>query len=380
MNIHLSHWETDSWVGSCDYLIVGSGIVGLSAALRLRELNPDAEIRVVERGALPTGASTKNAGFTCFGSLSELQDDLQHSSKDEILALVDQRWKGLQKLRNRIGDKCLRYESVGGYELFGSKDQASYRHCIDAMEQWNRDLRPVIGIDEVFRKTDEKIGDFGFSGVESLIQNTQEGLIDTGRMMRELLRQVQAAGVLLLTGAEVVAIEPAPNEVRVRTANGWELRARQVIVATNGFARRLMPELSVAPARAQVLVTEPIEGLAFKGGFHLDRGYYYFRHLNGRVLFGGGRNLDVAGESTDTIALTDLIQNELERLLKQVILPGKDFEIAHRWAGIMGVGESKSTILKNIGARITCAVRLGGMGVAIGMQVGEDAADMVGEL
>lgn len=385
MNIHLSHWETDSWVGNCDCLVVGSGIVGLSTALRLRELHPGAEIRVLERGVLPTGASTKNAGFACFGSISELQDDLQNSSREDVLALVEQRWMGLQKLRNRIGDDHLRYESVSGYELFDADGLERYRACAESMDEWNRDLRTIINTDQVFRNADEKIGEFGFAGVEHVVENTREGLIDTGRMMRELLRQVQAAGILVLTGAEVVELQTANDQVTVFTANGWRLNARQVVVATNGFARRLLPELSVVPARAQVLITEPIHDLPFQGGFHLDRGYYYFRHLGDRILFGGGRNLDLSAEETDEIALTDLIQNDLERLLKEVILPGRNFKIAHRWAGIMGVdgaksGLKKSAILKKVQPGITCAVRLGGMGIAIGTLVGEQAAEMVEEL
>ena len=54
----------------------------------------------------------------------------------------------------------------------------------------------------------------------------------------------------------------------------------------------------VKPARAQVLITKPIENLDIKGTFHLDKGYYYFRNIENRILFGGGRNLDFEGETT----------------------------------------------------------------------------------
>jgi glycine/D-amino acid oxidase-like deaminating enzyme len=47
------------------------------------------------------------------------------------------------------------------------------------------------------------------------------------------------------------------------------------------------------PARAQVLITKPIDSLKIKGTFHMDRGYYYFRNIDNRVLIGGGRNLDL---------------------------------------------------------------------------------------
>ena len=45
---------------------------------------------------------------------------------------------------------------------------------------------------------------------------------------------------------------------------------------------------------------------------------------------------------------TALIQDRLESLLRTVILPGTGFEVERRWSGIMGVGEQKRPILKQI--------------------------------
>ncbi len=75
--LNLSYWEIKSWLTNTDYTIVGSGIVGLNCALQLRNRYPKAKILILEKGLLPQGASTKNAGFACFGSLSEIIDDLK---------------------------------------------------------------------------------------------------------------------------------------------------------------------------------------------------------------------------------------------------------------------------------------------------------------
>ncbi|RXG17999.1 FAD dependent oxidoreductase [Leeuwenhoekiella aestuarii] len=85
---NLSYWEYKSWFSNVDFTIVGSGITGLNCALRLRALHPSAKILIVERGNLPQGASTKNAGFACFGSLSELIADLNTHSEAKMLELV----------------------------------------------------------------------------------------------------------------------------------------------------------------------------------------------------------------------------------------------------------------------------------------------------
>ena len=117
------------------------------------------------------------------------------------------------------------------------------------------------------------------------------------------------------------------------------------MIATNGFAAQLVGE-SVLPARAQVVITKPIHDLQIKGTFHLDEGYYYFRNINDRILFGGGRNLDFKAEETFEQGTTPKVQRQLESMLQTIILPNTKFEIDQRWSGIMGVGSMKKPILK----------------------------------
>ena len=147
-------------------------------------------------------------------------------------------------------------------------------------------------------------------------------------------------------------------------------------MANNGFANKIINNIDLKPARAQVLITKPIDNLRIQGTFHMDEGYYYFRNINGRILFGGGRNLDFEGETTSELNTTQLIQDQLKKILNETILPNTKFEIDYSWSGIMGVGESKTPILKKLSSNVYCGIRLGGMGVAIGSLVGSDLADL----
>ena len=165
------------------------------------------------------------------------------------------------------------------------------------------------------------------------------------------------------------------DTVEVET-NGITFKTNKLLFTTNGFASQLTNN-QVKPARAQVLITKPIPNLDIKGTFHLDKGYFYFRNINDRILFGGGRNLDFEGETTTSHDTTELIQNRLEELLKKVILPHQTFEIEHRWSGTMGVGTHKKPIVEQLSNHVYCGVRMGGMGVAIGSLVGQELADLV---
>lgn len=95
------------------------------------------------------------------------------------------------------------------------------------------------------------------------------------------------------------------------------------------------------------------------------------------MLLGGGRNLDRETEKTSDPGLNDKIQKALECFLAEKILPGKPFSIERRWAGIMGMGTLKKPIIEFVSPNVLAAVRMGGMGVAIGSLVGSRAADLL---
>lgn len=373
--MHLSHWEAETLFRPVDAAVIGSGIVGLTAALSLREREPGLRIAVIERGAMPAGASTKNAGFACFGSLTELLDDEQTMGEDAVLDLVALRWKGLLRLRRRLGDRSIGYEPLGGFEVFAPEDEAAWQACMERMPFYNQTLADLTGRKRTYRRADARAEAFGLRNTAHLIENAAEGQLDTGRMMQSLLALARKQDILLWNGLEIKALHDLRTHVELETREGWSLRAAQAVVAVNGFARRLMPQLPVLPARNQVLVTREIPGLALRGSFHYDKGYVYFRNVGSRILLGGARNLDPAGETTDEPGLTDAIQARLEQLLRDMILPpGIEPDIERRWSGIMGVGPEKRPIVQQISPVITVAVRMGGMGVAIGSLVGEQAA------
>lgn len=371
--MNLSYWEYKTWFQDIDFTIVGSGIVGLSTALTLREKFPKSKIAVLERGFLPSGASTKNAGFACFGSLSEILDDFNTHTEEEVLQLIKKRWEGLLLLRKNLGDQAIGYKNHGGYELFFEKDIQTFQDCIAKKNEINTLLKSLFK-NEVFTEVKNA---FGFQQVHNnLLFNAFEGQIDTGKMMLSLIKKCNSENILILNTTEVSSFSDQTNSVKLRLNNQLEFDTKKLLIATNGFARQLLQE-TVEPARAQVLITKKIKNLHLKGTFHLDKGYYYFRKIDDRILLGGGRNLDFEGESTSTFGTTELIQNKLQQLLQQVILPNTEVEIEHRWSGIMGVGQQKKPIVKQLSENVYCGVRLGGMGIAIGSSVGNELANLL---
>lgn len=369
----LSFWERKEFFEKIDFLVIGAGIVGCSTAFHLKKNYPNAKILILERGFLPCGASTKNAGFASFGGPVELLDDLKNQDTELVWETVQARYEGLVYLRELIGDQAMDFQQNGGWDIITPNQTGLSEEVRDNLSSMNSELLRITDKNNVFSEDKSAALKFGFSGIETVFNIALEGQIDTGKMMKRYHQLVIESGISILHGVTVHSVDR--NEAFVSTSIG-DITADQIFITVNGFAGQLLKNEDVLPARAQVLVTSPISNLKLKGTFHYDFGYYYFRNFENRILLGGARNLDIQGETTYEMRTTLLIQNRLKQLLQEIIIPGESYSIDYQWSGIMGVGASKYPIIKRINNRISLGVRLGGIGVALGTNVGRKLAQL----
>ncbi len=378
MKNQYSYWEKEYIFKNHDVIVVGAGLVGLCAAIELKKIAPKLKVTVVERGVLSAGASTKNAGFACFGSISEHLKELKTSSEEQLLSLIEQRWLGLQNLIKLVGKNALGYEQLGGNEVFLNREKVQFEEAENNLERFNKLLKPIIGVTDIYAVDIEKISHNGFSNTHNIIYNKAEGQLNSGLMMRALMQIAQKVGIEIYTGVDIISIEQEVNFVQLRaTDSTWQ--ANKVLIATNGFAKNLIPFLDIKPGRGQVLLTNKIKGLKLSGCFHHDGGFNYFRNLVDRVLIGGGRNLDYSTEQTTEFGETDVVRTHLTNFIKEVILPNQNVEIEHSWSGIMGFGSHPHPIVEACSPQLFCAVRCNGMGVAMGSLTGKRAARLVAD-
>jgi gamma-glutamylputrescine oxidase len=275
----LSYWEKKTYFEELDFLVIGAGIVGSSAALHLRKQYPTAKILVVERNFLPAGASTKNAGFACFGSVTELIDDFSKISENEVWETVAHRWEGLQYLRELIGDENLDLKALGSWDLIRTDEDASLEKSLQYLPYLNQQIDAITGVQNVYSLDKNVKEKFGFNSIQAAFHNQLEGQIDTGKMMVKFHQLLSENGIHLLTGIEILELRSIQKQVEVQSNIG-NFNASKVAVCVNGFAQRFLPKNDILPARAQVLITKKIDNLPFKGTFHYQEGYYYFRNIH----------------------------------------------------------------------------------------------------
>lgn len=376
-----SYWDAKSQLEQ-DYIIVGAGIIGLSTAVSMKQVEPHARVLVLESGVLPAGASSRNAGFACFGSLTEILDDIAVMGTAQALAQVKDRWEGLALLRSSLGDEAIGFSQSGNYELV-SEDLLPQ---LERLEEVNDLLRPIFG-EDVFVRVDEKIEEFGFSKeyVSALVLNRFEGQIDSGKMMEALRKKAQGLGVVIRYGSQAERPRNTADGLEVPVKNNKEntllFHAKAVAICVNGFTNDLLPEFKIIPGRGQIFVTAPLEKpLLFKAPFHIGKGFWYFRALpDNRILLGGGRNLNFLGEATTELTTTSEIMGPLKEILKQVIVPGQDPQIDYAWAGVMGFSPDHLPRVESVSGQPRLVIGFGcnGMGVARGFHTGQRTAALL---
>jgi glycine/D-amino acid oxidase-like deaminating enzyme len=401
----ISVWEQSTYFAPKDLVIVGCGFVGLWTAYEAIQKNPKLNITILERGTIPSGASTRNAGFSCFGSVSELMYDVQLMGEEAMLETVKMRYDGLQRIQKVFKASEIDYNQWGGYELFEGKTNnvtkgkaskvnkgaGSNLYDISKLEMdiayLNKILAPALKTPKkngkylpIYTNVTKDIKKLGFQGIEALAYNQLEGQLNSAKLVLALQKAVQAKGVQILFNTEVKKFKSHSKGVTIHTNLEAPLESKQFLVCTNGFAKQLIPSLDVVPARGQVFVTEPIPNLKFKGCFHFDEGYYYFRNLGNRLLLGGARNADFKNEKTFSLETSSKIQHVLEAFMMQRILPKgtKKPKIELRWSGTMGMGKIKKPIIQELQPNVYCAVRMSGMGVAIAPIVAKKVVQLMG--
>lgn len=372
VKLNNSLWEQDVFFEAQHVIIIGGGIVGMSTALSLIEKEPGLRISILERGPIPTGASTRNAGFACFGSVSELMSDAALMDEEDIKTLITLRVNGLKRLRHVVPDQHMDYTQCGGYEYFHSPDK-SYHECIDQIQYYNSLVLEATGLTDTFSSVSRK--DFGFSSSLPFIFNRHEGQLHPAKMIQYMRQLLIEKGVKIFNGAEVNSIEEDELNITVQLMTGHVLETEQLILTTNAFTSKLNPVEDVQAVRNQVFVTQAIPNLKFKACFHCEEGYVYFRNVGNRILIGGARQ-HFSTEDTGSFGQTSDVKNYLHNFVVQELGVSSQIKFEYSWSGILAVGSTKMPIVRRISQRKLLGVRMGGMGVAIGSKVGQDLANL----
>ena len=369
------YWERVLFESHHDLVVIGAGLVGLQTAIRFKQKYPSRSVLVIDRSRPPRGASTRNAGFACFGTVGEFLEDLKHSPMDDVIELAISRWRGMEEMVLHYG-KQIDFVREGGFEIFTVGEERAYKMAVDSLDEFNHKFIEKTNKGPVFRLSDNPLKGKDITGV---IYNPYEGKLHPGKWILHLQNQAKHLGIGLMAGLEVNQYEESDDSVKIYLQNGQWVKGDQVLLATNAFTRRLLPDADLIPGRNSVFVTRRIPGLRLTGCFHSHMGYIYFRGIQDRLLIGGARHLDLEGEATDVFGVNEEMKKYLQSFTHRVIGMEPEMEFEYEWSGIIALSGQgiKRPIIEKISDRVAVAARLGGMGVALSGEVSKKAAELL---
>ena len=335
--------------GRVDVAVVGGGITGCSAALRLAQ--GGLTVRVHDRRGVAEGASGRNGGFALAGGAARYDVARETYGREQALELWRWTEEELGRMSQIAGDALVR--------------TGSYRVAVDDEE------RDAIRAEYEALRADGIAAEWldEFPRFRGAIVHPADGAIQPARFTRRLAARAAAAGVEFREHEEVA-------DVRA-------LDADRILVATDGYGRALLPELADAiwPARGQVVVSHPIRRTLYDRPHYARQGFDYWQQLpDGRVLLGGFRDVSILDELTDVEQTTPRIQASLERFLAE--LTDGEARISHRWAGIFAITQDMLPLVGRVPGRddVWIAAGYSGHGNVLGFACGKLVAGaMFGE-
>ncbi|MCJ2544068.1 NAD(P)/FAD-dependent oxidoreductase [Thermostichus vulcanus] len=343
-----SYWDTTladlSWRDpaplqqdvSCDVAILGGGLTGLSAALHLAR-DHHIQAHLLEAGSLGWGASGRNGGFCGVGA-----SNLSHAGMVKRVGQAETE-RYYQDQRQAVEGVLALAEAEG----FSVDPQGQGCYVVAHRPQSWRELEAdhliytqVAGYPARLL-TAAELREQGFNSQENY------GALHIGvgfglnplKLTQGLAESARQRGAQLYSRSPVLAWEKVGSWHLWHTAGGV-LRAKQVIVATNGYTpEALHPTLqgSLLPVLSNILVTRPLTASEKEAQGWWDptplydtrRLLFYYRLLpDGRLLFGG------RGGTRDTPAERQRLRDWMTQRLYTLFPAWQGVEIEHFWNGL----------------------------------------------
>ena len=324
---------TSDLPGEADVVIVGSGLTGLTAALRLA--HGGKSVVVVDSGEIASGASSVNGGMVSPDIKAGIKFIFDHHGPE----LGREMWQATVRSVEIVSDLAAG-ESIdamvmrGGMAALGVGPDAQAR--FEQSVSWYRDH---VGVDwEVLGpgRIGEVIGDGPFT---TAIFEPEGFGIQPARFVFGIAARAAAAGARLVPQCEAASFERDGPGFRVVTSKGT-VKAGEIVLATNGYTTdRPSAELArrIVPVGSYIIVTEPIDDRAremFPGGamtYTKKRLLNYMRRTpDGRILIGGRRNLHTGLDLEESASA---LRSQLTGYFPQL----EDVPLTHVWGGKLAV-------------------------------------------
>ncbi len=355
-----------------DVAIIGGGYTGLAAALALAERGERAV--VLEASTIGWGASGRNGGVVS----AKFRPSFQAIAAKHGIAVAKRMhaiaYASVETLERLIAEHGI---VQANYARVGQLKCAHTPHTLAATVADMEWMRREIGDSSVTALSREAVeAETGSKDFVGGVLSAKAGGLHPLNYARGLARAVDAKGIAIHEASPALRLHREAGGIRVETPGGT-VRARQVIVATNGYtdltgaAAPLRTRL--IPFRSAILATAPLSD-NLRAAILPSRRIYvetrrmmrWFRMVDDRMVF-GGRGAFGREDSEAAFAA-------LHRAMVRTFPALADTPVATRWSGLVGMTLDAFPHVGRLDDRVSFAMGYNGAGVAMSTHLGGLAA------
>ena len=311
--------------------IVGAGYTGLSAARQLAKAG--ASVVVCDRDHVGAGASSRNAGQVLTGLRMEAGSLVSKYGETRARELFAASTDAIAALERVIADERIECD----LERTGHLQAAAKPSHFRAFELEQALLARVFNHTVTLVPEADQSRELGATGYHGLLVDDESRAINPAKYVQGLATAATRAGAFIAEHTPVTRMAKNGLEWKLDTANG-EIRARDVLVATNGYTDSAAPSLQrrLIPIGSYIITTAPLSAGAAatllpkrRMAFDSRHFLHYFRlTADNRLLFGG--RAEFSGPTLESARRAESI---LYRAMMAIFPDLKDTAIEYVWSG-----------------------------------------------
>ncbi|MFX0545924.1 NAD(P)/FAD-dependent oxidoreductase [Roseovarius sp. S1116L3] len=312
-----------------DVVIVGSGYTGLNAAIETAR--GGRSTLVLEAETPGWGCSSRNGGQISTSIKPTLEKLAARHGMERARAIRAEGRSALEWMGERIEAENIDCDFRRAGRFHAAHTPAAYEELARDAEVLRRTERIEV---EMIPRAEQR-RELGTDAYHGAALFPAHAAVNPARYVHGLIRSATGAGAQIMGQTPVTGITSGPTGHEVRTPCGV-VRARDVIVATNGYTTGVTPwqQRRVIPIGSYIIATEPLDKDLMDRLFPTDRiasdtckVVYYYRASpdRTRILFGGR----VSAGETDTTVSGPRLHKDMCRIFPEL----SGTRISHSWMG-----------------------------------------------
>ena len=357
----------------CEWLIIGAGYTGLSAARKLAQLHPNQKIILIDAQLAGEGASGRNSGYLVDTTLNDgftSNKDLEnYKKKTDIYEL------GIKVIKKFIQEHQVDCDWNDSGKFFASSKSEDER----ILKNFSNILSKLGFVNNLL-DNDELSKRLGTSFYNIALYTKGGVLLHPGKLVRAMI-DVLPNNVQLLENSSLIKWKKINDIVSCYFKNGI-IKTKNIIFATNGFLKSLGIKSNYNfPITLTASMSRPLTDQEFKSiGEPKEWGVLPVRPMGATIRMTKDRRILIRN-TAEVYNPYKMSQSELnKRSLKQKIGIKKRFPqlpndiIKSSWSGIVSRTRNSSQIFEKIDQNIFVAGCYNGSGIGVGTLFGEQIA------